>query len=746
MKLKRLLTAALSAVMALSVCALPAMAEESGTPATTTPQKTASVIDTGRTGSITIYKYNTTTATAQGETGTGETQTPPAGATALRGAEFTIYQVEDANWLAKYYGGEKLAEGEKTPKVDDYFKKGADGHVISYEAANLVDGIAANAKPSEVTNEKGYAKFDNLDLGLYLVIETKVPQSVVTAVTPFLVSVPMTRVQTGNTATGGQLKEWLYDVTVYPKNSTVKGTICLEKKGVIGNDKANETALPGVKFKLERLNDGVELTKAVDADWTLIKPAKKGSEEQKEYFVTGSEGKIEVADLTPGTYRFTELGYETKQDNKYIVNGGDRYVFVVGKDGHTVSKPADAAYTSNGDYEVNNATTGTVKVYNYAPDVDKQVQKHGDASAWQDAADYNVGDKIPYKITVTVPENIARLKTFVVKDTPTNLDDDISTIQVQYVDGANTTTLKQDASGTPGAIKEIREIAGSNRDDKGFEIEFNPDKMANYAGKEIVITYSATLKDAAVSTTAGNTNKVSLVYSNKVKTDVAPETKDDKKQVQDETVVYTFKIKINKTNEGGTGLNGVEFDLYKEVPAGTTNAITGNPAKELGLDITKSWLKVNTQPLTTKTVGSENGILEVNGLANGTYKIVETKTLKDYNLLKEPVDVTLNIAYKTTWTKTDTYNNGVWVKSDVTKAQEDFTTGRTPTTGETMNGGTQSGVGNTGMITKTIINRKGFNLPVTGGFGTLLFSGIGVLLVLAGVSVLFSLKKKNNRA
>lgn len=739
MKLKRLLTAALSAVMALSVCALPAMAEESGTPATTTPQKTASVIDTGRTGSITIYKYNTTTATAKGETGTGETQTPPAGATALRGAEFTIYQVEDATWLEKYYGGKELATGEETPEVDDYFKKDTNGQVISYEAANLVDGIAA--KQTKVTDENGYAKFDKLDLGLYLVIETKVPQSVVTAVTPFLVSVPMTRVQTGNTATEGQLKEWLYDVTVYPKNSTVKGTIYLEKKGVIGNDKARMTALPGVKFKLERLSDGVELTTAVAADWTLIKPAKKSTEEQKEYFVTGSEGKIEVADLTPGTYRFTELGYETNQDNKYIVNGDDRYVFVVDKDGHTVSKPTDGAYTSNKDYEVNNATTGTVTVYNYAPDVDKQVQKHGDANTWQDAADYNVGDKIPYKITVTVPENIARLKTFVVKDTPTNLDDDISTIQVQYVDGANTTTLKQDASGTLGAIKEIREIAGSNRDDKGFEIEFNPAQMATYAGKKIVITYSATLKGTAVSTTAGNTNKVSLIYSNKVKTNEDPEAENDKKQVQDETVVYTFKIKINKTNENGTGLNDVEFDLYKEVTAGTANAITGNQATALGLDSSKSWLKVNTQPLTTKTVGSENGILEVNGLANGTYKIVETKTLKDYNLLKEPVDVSLSIAYKTTWTKTDTYSNGVCVKTEVKKAQEDFTTGR-----ESTNGGTQSGENGVGMISKTIINRKGFNLPTTGGFGTLLFSGIGVLLVLAGVSVLFSLKKKNKRA
>ncbi len=47
---------------------------------------------------------------------------------------------------------------------------------------------------------------------------------------------------------------------------------------------------------------------------------------------------------------------------------------------------------------------------------------------------------------------------------------------------------------------------------------------------------------------------------------------------------------------------------------------------------------------------------------------------------------------------------------------------------------------------KSSSTAKGFNLPVTGGFGTLLFSGIGVLLVLAGVAVLFSMKKKNKRA
>ena len=720
-KAKRFLTGLLSAALALSLCAMPAMADE-GTVDTSTPQKSTSVIDTTKKGSITIYKYNTTEQTAQGATGTGEIQTPPDGATPLRGAEFTIYQVKDADWLQTYYGGGALAKGEKAPEVDDYFNK-ENGVVKSYEASNLVTGIADKAKGTQTTDDDGFAQFKNLDLGLYLVIETKKPQSVVTAVTPFLVSVPMTRVQTGDQATNGQLQEWLYDIVVYPKNSTVKGTFYLEKKGVIGNDKDHSTALPGVKFQLERLNDGVELENATDEDWTLILPPKKQDEEQKNYFVTGANGKIQVDNLTPGTYRFTEIGYDENQDEKYIVNAGDRYVFVVNPDGATVAKPMNENNNNDNDYVTN---SDTVTVYNYVPDVNKQVQKRGDENTWQEAADYNVGDMVPYKVTVTVPENITRLKTFTVTDTPTNLEDDVSTIKVLYINGETTTELNGTA-----AIKAINKV------DKGFEIQFDPAAMSDYAGKEIVITYQAKLLSDAVSTTDGNSNKVSLIYSNKVKTDDVPDAEKDKKTVQDETVVYTFKIKITKTDEKGNGLNGVEFDLYKEVTAGTANAITGNEAKAKGLDETECWLKVNELPLTTKKVDGVDGILEVKGLANGTYKLVETKTLKDYNLLKEPVDVTLDIAYKTTWTETNHYENDVWVKREVTKKNEKFDSE------EGTNGGTQNGKDGDGVTSTTIINRKGFNLPTTGGFGTLLFSGIGVLLVVAGVGVLLSLKKKN---
>ena len=163
------------------------------------------------------------------------------------------------------------------------------------------------------------------------------------------------------------------------------------------------------------------------------------------------------------------------------------------------------------------------------------------------------------------------------------------------------------------------------------------------------------------------------------------------------------------------GLKDVEFDLYKEDANGE---VAGNDASALGLDASKQWTKINKKKLVSDT----EGYLEQGGLANGDYYLVETKTAEGYNLLKSPVKVTLNIQETTTFTKNP--------DGTITKKT-------------TFSGGDAT---NSGEYTVNVVNRKGFTLPVTGGFGTLLFSGIGVLLVLAGVGVLFSLKKKSNRA
>lgn len=705
-KAKRFLTGLLSAALALSLCAMPAMADEGeGDAQTSTIKTSVSTIDESKTGSITIHKYLQKNVQEDND-GTGEdSQTVPTDAEAAEGVGFTVFQVMSKEDLLKYYNGEGT-----TVTIDTY------ADVNKNELQKGVTPIETYGETK--TNKEGVVKFDNLPIGLYVVMETSKPASVTQAVKPFLVSIPMTR--KGDVKKG---EEWLYDVVVYPKNSTTTGNFNLVKYGVIGNDRNNKTALEGVTFKLEHLKDGVEFN-TEDAknpeNWELIKPKAVEGQPAKEYFVTNDAGKISVNDLKPGTYRFTEIGYEEGNDNKYIINENDQYVFVVDKTGTTATIPANAEHTD--DYTVNG---DTVSVYNYVPDVDKKVEKNG---TWQEAADYSVGDSINYKIDVTIPENIERLKTFTVTDTPTGLTDKSETVVVKNGDTA--------IANENNSVYEVK----PNGD--GFIVEFVPSAMAAYKGETLTITYTAVLNSSAVTTVAGNCNTVKLIYSKNVKQEGGkPEEDKDKKTVQDEAVVYTFKIHIDKIADDArkTPLEGVEFDLYKQVKHGTAGTITDAEAKALGLDETEGWVKVNDATLKT----NENGVLEVKGLENGTYKLVETKAKDGYNLLKAPVDVSLDIAYKTTWTETNYYENDVWVKRDVTKKHEAFKSDEAAP-GEKMNGGKQEGseTGD-GVTSTTIINRKGFNLPTTGGFGTLLFSGIGVLLVVAGVGVLLSLKKKN---
>lgn len=89
--------------------------------------------------------------------------------------------------------------------------------------------IKANGGTSmELTNENGETMVRDLPVGLYLLVETKVPEMVTSTVNPFFVSLPMTTVSgdaNSSSPEGGH--EWNYDVVVYPKNET--GIPTLEK-------------------------------------------------------------------------------------------------------------------------------------------------------------------------------------------------------------------------------------------------------------------------------------------------------------------------------------------------------------------------------------------------------------------------------------------------------------------------------------------------------------------------------------
>lgn len=726
MKLKRFLTGVLSAVMALSVCALPAAAADDDTTGTGAATTYTSTIDTSKKGSITIHKYLMENIKDAKDPNNGEeidttdTNVFPKGTKAASGAEFTIYQVMSKDDLIKYYNGELEKYKDSTPAYTEFVEKNNED-----ETYKIKDGVTVNgsAGTSMTTDTNGVAEFKELELGLYVVIETKTPPAVTKAVTPFLVSVPMTKVETDanskKTAT-----EWLYDIHVYPKNSTATGSVTLMKKGVIGNDTANATPLAGVEFKLEHLKDGQDETS--DANWEQIK---NGNEN---YFTTASnDGSVTISGLNPGKYRFTEIGYATKASNKFIINNGAKYVFEVtaGENNKvTVSKPADA--NNNDDYK---AEGDTVTVYNYAPDVDKQVYNTKESN-YKEVADCGIDDTIKYQVKVVLPENFNNLKKFILTDTPKGIVDNEDSVEIY--------SKLPDASNSQGTKLSKSTDYTVTKNGDGFVVTFDRGRVGEYKGQTLYVCYTAKLKTntdgtlAGTTSTTGNPNTIDLTYSNKINITPGEEDKDENNShIKDDAVVYSFEIDVKKTAEttNGNALPGVKFDLYKQVEKGKdAAALNDTTAKNYGFDTTSASYVLVKSDLTT----DDEGKISYKGLANGTYWLRETKTVDGYNLLASPVKVELNLTYKLTWEENKDYKNNTLVKHDYKEKVENFE--EKATTGTDRN--------TYGIASATIVNKKGFQLPVTGGFGTLLFSGIGVLLVLAGVAVLFSMKKKNDRA
>lgn len=725
MKLKRFLTGVLSAVMALSVCALPAAAAD-GDASTTTPKTSASTIDTTQKGSITIHKYLMETIKDAKDPNNGEeidttdTNVFPKGTKAASGAEFTIYQVMSKDDLIKYYNGELEKYKNSTPAYTEFVEKNNED-----ETYKIKDGVTVNgsAGTSMTTDTNGVAEFKKLELGLYVVIETKTPPAVTKAVTPFLVSVPMTKVETDanskKTAT-----EWLYDIHVYPKNSTATGSVTLMKKGVIGNDTANATPLAGVEFKLEHLKDGQDETS--DDNWEQIK---NGNEN---YFTTASnDGSVTISGLNPGKYRFTEIGYATGSENKFIINNGAKYVFEVKAGANntvTVNKPGNA--DNSGDYK---AEGDTVTVYNYAPDVDKQVHNTKE-NDYKKVADCGIDDTIKYQVKVVLPENFKNLKKFILTDTPKGIVDNVDSVEIY--------SKLPDASNSQGTKLSKSTDYTVTKNGDGFVVTFDRGRVGEYKGQTLYVCYTAKLKTntdgtlAGTTSTTGNPNTIDLTYSNKI--NITPGEEDDdenKSHIKDDAVVYSFEIDVTKTADTTKGkpLPGVEFDLYKQVEKGKdVAALEDTIAKNYGFDTTNAAYVLVKSGLTT----DDEGKISYKGLANGTYWLRETKTVEGYNLLASPVKVELNLSYILTWEENKDYKNNTLVKHDYKEKVENF--------GEKATQGADRDA--YGIASANIVNKKGFQLPVTGGFGTLLFSGIGVLLVLAGVAVLFSMKKKNDRA
>lgn len=200
------------------------------------------------TGSITIHKYEQRDDGSEfpdpnAEHGNGMPIINTTGfGEPLANVEFTIWNV-----TGKYTGNEKAEE---------------------VDTSNLGEGT------TQTTNAQGEAVFSNLQLGVYLVKETKGDQHTTHFTAPFFVSIPMTNPE-GD--------DWIYDVHVYPKNALVRGDVTLEKVDEAGK------ALPGAKFGLY-VQDEDPTDDVAIAEMT-----------------TGIDGIVKFTDLPVGKYYLKEI-------------------------------------------------------------------------------------------------------------------------------------------------------------------------------------------------------------------------------------------------------------------------------------------------------------------------------------------------------------------------------------------------------------------------------------------------------
>lgn len=352
-------------------------------------------------------------------------------------------------------------------------------------------------------------------------------------------------------------------------------------------------------------------------------------------------------------------------------------------------------------YTYNPSTVNVVPVYNNGwtvsnpkavikftnPSIEKTTNEKTEAEA-------QIGTVIPYTIKVDVPNYKSNFekKTLTVTDTLSKGLTFNGTIKVFGVKGTNKQEL---------AVETNYTFEKTNNDNGSTTIkvlineeqyEALRESAIELKYDELVIEYSATVNANAIESLDTTKNSATLTYYTDPETAVTT----------DPTIVkvYTYNIKINKLDGNRQSLPGAVFSVAnaRGTKLSFVNVSDGVYRLATNTDTTK---------VTNLVVNSEDGTLYVKGLASGTYYVTEEEAPAGYVKLQNPTEIVI----------TDANEDGI------------------------IDGIIEGSNNNT--IESNVINTTGFELPVTGGMGTLLFSIIGVAFMGLGAFLIKNISKKN---
>ena len=361
------------------------------------------------------------------------------------------------------------------------------------------------------------------------------------------------------------------------------------------------------------------------------------------------------------------------------------------KDTDNSLKGKNDSYTAYILQVVGDATTS---VKSDVPSSEKKVKDINDSTEtktteWQDAADWDIGDEVPFKIEGTLPSNYETYTKY--------------TLKFHDKEQAGL-TFKPDTVKVFIDNKEITDgfsVVEKTGDGDTFDVVFENLKTTSAKnGSKVRVEYKSVLNENANLGKPGNKNTMYMEFSNNPNNEQGGETG---KTPPDTVIVFTYKVSVNKVNEKNESLEGAEFTLEKRVKPNSDE-----------------WKTI------TKVSGTAGDVFEFTGIDDGEYRLTETRAPDNYDRLSKPIYFTVTAGHVDGANPyLDTFSGNI-------------------TDGNVGNMAFNANIEN-GILSTTIQNKPGSSLPETGGMGTTVLYAAGTLMILAAAAFLVMKKKAESK-
>ena len=340
----------------------------------------------------------------------------------------------------------------------------------------------------------------------------------------------------------------------------------------------------------------------------------------------------------------------------------------------------------------------TTSVKSDVPSSEKKVKDINDSTdtettKWQDAADWDIGDEVPFKIEGKLPSNYDKYTKYTLKfhdKEQEGLTFKRDTVKV-FIDNTE--------------ITEGFRVVEKPEDNDTFDVVFDDLKTTSAKNNSVIrVEYKSVLNERANLGKPGNENTMYMEFSNNPNNEQGGETG---KTPEDTVIVFTYKVSVNKVNENGDKLGGADFKLEKKVKKNT------NPDEY-------EWKPI------TKVAGTASDVFEFKGIDDGEYRLTEIKAPDNYDMLSAPIYFTVTAGHVDGAAPyLDTFSGNI-------------TSGNVGEMAFTANK-------DTGILSTTIQNKPGSSLPETGGMGTTVLYAAGTLMILAAAAFLVMKKKAESK-